>query len=78
MDYHRKSGTDNSVGSYSQMISELMVCGGVAGAVSSAATYPLDLARSRLAVELNCQKSATRHQVFFPSHVVAPLTFSLD
>mmetsp|Transcript_20179 Transcript_20179/g.28978 ORF Transcript_20179/g.28978 Transcript_20179/m.28978 type:complete len:353 (-) Transcript_20179:176-1234(-) len=30
---------------------ELMLCGGIAGAVSSTATYPLDLARSRLAVE---------------------------
>lgn len=45
------------------MISELMICGGIAGAVSSSVTYPLDLARSRLAVELNCQKSAVRLEV---------------
>lgn len=32
---------------------ELMLCGGVAGAISSAVTYPLDLARSRLAVTLD-------------------------
>ena len=35
------------------MIIELMICGGIAGGVSSFVTYPLDLARSRLAVELN-------------------------
>lgn len=41
------------------MITELMICGGVAGAVSSFMTYPLDLARSRLAVELNSSKAST-------------------
>jgi hypothetical protein len=80
---HRKTGTDNSaVGSYSLMISELMVCGGVAGAVSSAATYPLDLARSRLAVELNCQKSAIRVPVRLPlafrDFIVSPDSLELE
>mmetsp|Transcript_2861 Transcript_2861/g.5170 ORF Transcript_2861/g.5170 Transcript_2861/m.5170 type:complete len:343 (+) Transcript_2861:210-1238(+) len=32
------------------VVSEAMICGGTAGAVSTAATYPLDLARSRLAI----------------------------
>lgn len=31
-------------------VSETMLCGGTAGAVGTAATYPLDLARSRMAV----------------------------
>lgn len=49
------------------MITELMICGGVAGAVSSFATYPLDLARSRLAVELNSPKSSNQPKVFLLS-----------
>lgn len=40
------------------LVSEAMVCGGAAGAVSTAATYPLDLARSRLAITPQNQRSA--------------------
>jgi hypothetical protein len=43
---------------HSLRVSEAMVCGGTAGAVSTMATYPLDLARSRLAVTPSTQRGA--------------------
>ena len=59
----RLSGRAESRAS-SLKFSETMLCGGTAAAVSTSATYPLDLARSRLAVTPHLQRSFIRFQVF--------------
>jgi hypothetical protein len=49
-------------------VTEAMLCGGTAGAVSTSVTYPLDLARSRLAVTPPSQDAAPRFRVMRSLH----------
>lgn len=51
-------------GNSSVQIKEYMLCGGAAGATGTAATYPLDLARSRIAVTPRTQDARPRFYVF--------------
>ena len=51
--------------SYWLKVAELMICGGTAGAISSSVTYPLDLARSRLAVTLDLHPEVGIYHLLF-------------
>lgn len=48
---------------HSIKLSETMICGGTAGAVSTSITYPLDLARSRIAVTPPSHNASVRFHV---------------